>query len=84
MGGPDGHNRRASDRSLAHRVAVDPTVNLGVIVVLLLALISGVVWAVRVEGKAERNAAAIERIEPMLTEIRLDIKQLIRSSDAPD
>lgn len=77
------HDQRHSDRSLSHRLAVDPTVNLSVIIVLLGALLSGVVWAVRLEGKVETNADAVDRMEPMLDEIRRDVKYLVRSSDPP-
>lgn len=75
------HDQRHSDRSLSHRLAVDPTVNLSVIIVLLGALLSGVVWAVRLEAKVKENADSVERIEPMLNEIRQDVKYLVRSSD---
>ena len=52
----------------------------GTILTASLSVVAGIVWLVRLEGRVNLTAAAVRDLKDDLTEIKRDIKELLRHS----
>jgi len=69
--------RRSTDQGVASRLHT-PTVSLTVVITLVLAITSGVVTFTKVWAKTDKNEENINEIKALMTEVRLDIKELLK------